>query len=88
MALSTTDKDCINELHNYLVKRERLGKLTDDEVTHFTSLKTGDEAERIAAAKWYVENVSLPLIQGQLDSIDQNKTDLQSEKAALETYIA
>jgi hypothetical protein len=87
MALSTTDKDCLNELHNYLVKRERLGKLTDDEVTHFTSLKTGGEAERVAAAKWYAESVMLPMIQGHLDIIDQQKADLQSKKATLETYI-
>lgn len=88
MALSATDKDCLNELHNHIVKRERAGGLTADEVTHFASFKTGEGADRVAAAKWYVESVALPLIQRRLDGIDQQKADLQSKKSDLETYIA
>ena len=55
MALSNTDKDCLEALHAYLVGRETRSQLTAVEKTHFTALKTGDESERIAAAKWYAE---------------------------------
>jgi hypothetical protein len=88
MALNQTDKDCLEALHAYLVRREARVEITAEEKTHFDALKTGDEAERIAAAKWYAENVALPKIQAELSSIDARKTDLQAEETALQAYIA
>jgi len=88
MALSATDKDCLEKLHEYLVRRERTGRLTDEELTHFASLKTGEEAERMAAAKWYAENVALIQVQARLANIDAEKTALQTEETDLLAYIA
>lgn len=88
MALSTTDKDCLEELHSYLVKRNNRGRLTEDEKVHFASLKTGDEAERVAAAKWYAEHVALAQVQSTLADIDAQKAALQAKEADLLAYIA
>ena len=88
MALSTTDKDCLEKLHDYLVKRDRKGRLTGDEETHFAALKTGDETERVDAAKWYAESVALVQVQARLANIDAEKTALQTEETDLLAYIA
>lgn len=88
MALSTTDKDCLEALHDYLVSRKTRYEITPEEEAHFTALKTGDEAERIAAAKWYAEHVALARIQSELASIDARKAALQAEESTLQAYIA
>ena len=88
MALSTNDKDCLEGLHAYLVRREARSEITATEQTHFTALKTGDEAARIAAAKWYAEHVALVRIQEELANIDARKAALQAEESTLQAYIA
>jgi hypothetical protein len=88
MALNTTDKDCLEALHDYLVKRKMKGLLTAEEDGHFASLKTGDETERVAAAKWYAETVALVRVQGALAGIDAQKAALQAKETELLAYIA
>lgn len=88
MALTSTDRDCLEACLDYLLKVQLGRKLSTDESTHLQSIKTGEEVDRVAAAKWYAEDVALVTIQDQLDVIDQRKTDLESEKTTLEAYIA
>jgi hypothetical protein len=84
MALSQQDKDCIEAYHAILTHPGT--RLDATQQGHLDDILTGDEAARIAAAKYYAANVRLVAVQATLADIDQQKTDLQTEEAALISY--
>ncbi len=90
MAFTDIEKECIDAYDEYLQRRKRLyGKRLDAQSkADLQTIRTGTEADKKTAAKWYAENVDLPQVQAALAGIDQKKTDLQTRETDLNALIA
>lgn len=96
MALTQLEKDCIDDVHGHLIaKVAKRKELTTQEQSDLDDIKHGDDAARQAVVTSWINNHGIPMVDGEIASIDAaiadlntRKTALQTKKTDIEAYVA
>ncbi|NRA75125.1 MAG: hypothetical protein HRU16_04220 [Planctomycetes bacterium] len=96
MALIQIEKDCIDDVHDFLMAKLKRGvNLTSEEKSDLAAIKHGDEAERQAVVTSWINNSGIARMAGEIASIEAaiadlnlRKTVLEGRKTDIEAYVA
>ncbi len=96
MALIQIEKDCIDDVHDFLMAKLKRGvNLTSEEQSDLAAIKHGDEAERQAVVTSWINNSGIARMAGEIASIEAaiadlnlRKTVLEGRKTDIEAYVA
>jgi hypothetical protein len=91
MAFSDIDKECLRDYHTYLMGLQRKRPLTTEEAADLDTILLGGEADKIAVAKKFAENIALTHVRSEIAGSSIRSPDLralQIKEAELEEYLA
>lgn len=88
MAFTDFEKTCLLECQDHLNRATSRGRPTEQETADIATLITGTEDERRAIVVAYVTDISIPMTDSNITSLDAQKIRLAALKIELAAYIA